>query len=67
MCTGFRQLLESELDKVKANETDNPTSSLNQQLHALYRASTAALKVNTGEEGKADAVLGQHAYARDLC
>jgi hypothetical protein len=45
-------VLEGELEKVKRTEADNPTSSLNQRLHALYRASTVALKVSTGEEGR---------------
>ena len=50
-------MLEGELEKVKSTEADNPTSSLNQRLHALYRASTVALKVSTGEEGRRSLAL----------
>lgn len=49
--TGFRALLEAELQKVKEAGGNRSTSLINQQLHALYRASTVALKVSSGEEG----------------
>jgi len=48
---GFRALLEAELQKVKEAGGNRSTSLINQQLHALYRASTVALKVSSGEEG----------------
>ncbi|KAL6048674.1 Cell division cycle protein 123 [Balamuthia mandrillaris] len=48
---GFKSLLEEELQQVKRLEGESATSSDNQLLHALYRASTVALKVSNGEEG----------------
>jgi len=48
----FKQLFEEELKQVQLDEAQAAsTTAINQKLHALYRASTFALKVKTGEEG----------------
>jgi hypothetical protein len=48
---GFKDILAHELEQVKVKEGEAATSHTNQLLHALYRASTVALKVANGEEG----------------